>query len=241
MEYVKASIVVPTYNESENIEATVTGIMSIAKSSGVDLEIVIVDDNSADGTGILAEDISKRFPGKILVIHRKNKAGLSSAIMEGFKAASNDLVGVTDADMSHELEKIPELIKPIAKGQTKLCIGSRYVVGGDIKNWGLKRMVISKGAIMLARPLTCASDPVSGFFFLDRRIISGAKLDLEGYKLLLEILVKGKYSGAVEVPYSFVNRTRGKSKLGGLEMYYYLKTLSRLYAYRISNKKNQLS
>jgi dolichol-phosphate mannosyltransferase len=194
---------------------------------------VIVDDNSADGTGVLAEDISNRFPGKILVIHRGKKAGLSSAIMDGFKAASNDLVGVTDADMSHDIEKIPQLIKPIAKGETKLCIGSRYNAGGNIRNWSLKRKIISKGAIMLARPLTRASDPVSGFFFLDRKIILGAKLDLEGYKLLLEILVKGKYSGAVEVPYSFVNRTRGKSKLNGLEMYYYLKTLSRLYAYRL--------
>jgi len=235
MANVKASIIVPTYNEAENLEAAVGRILDISSSSGIDIEVVIVDDDSKDGTGRIADDLSDRFPGRVKVLHRKTKRGLSSAIMDGFKAAANDLVGVTDADMSHELEKAPEMIKAVSSGRAQLCIGSRYMPSGGTRNWNSRRKAISRGAILLARPLTRINDPVSGYFFLDRRTLEGLDMDLMGYKLLLEIIVKGKHRKVQEIPYVFINRKMGKSKLGSLEIYYYLKSLARLYLYRVRN------
>lgn len=235
---IKASIVLPTYNEAENIEAAVKNVLGVASSSGIDLEVVIVDDDSPDGTGMMAEDLRRRFPGKVKVLHRKAKSGLSSAIMDGFNAAANDLVGVTDADMSHEIEKIPEMIESVGSECADLCIGSRYMPSGGTRNWGNKRKALSRGAILLARPLTKIADPVSGFFFLDRKTIKDLDLDLMGYKLLLEIIVKGRHRKVVEIPYVFVNRKRGKSKLNSLEIYFYLKTLARLYLYKLGKRTN---
>ena len=228
----KASLIIPTYNEAGNITQIVEKVREISKKKCMDLDIIIVDDNSPDGTGDKAEKLAEKYPGEIKVLHRKVKEGLSSAIVAGFKSAVNDIVGVTDADMSHELEKIPGMIAAIASGEAQLAIGSRYVKGGGIGNWGIKRRIISKTAVLLARPLTGITDPVSGFFFLDKKIIEGVELNSAGYKLLLEIIVKGRYDKAVEIPYNFTDRKIGKSKLDLNEFRCYLKTLYMLYRYR---------
>ena len=129
-----------------------------------------MDDNSPDGIGRLIEELAKKHAGRIKAIHRPGKQGLSSAIKDGISAARSDVIVVTDADMSHELEKIPELIKSIASGEVQLAIGSRYVAGGRTENWPFPRKVMSYGAVMLSRPLTGIKDPVSGFFALQKNI-----------------------------------------------------------------------
>ncbi len=219
-------MIVPTYNEKDNIGELV---QRIAKASP-EAEVVIVDDNSPDGTSDNARELAKSF--RVKVITRTGKLGLSSAVMEGFAAASGDILVVMDADLSHPPEKIPELVKKIESGEAELAFGSRHVEGGSIENWPFYRKLVSKGAALLARGLTKVKDPMSGFFALKRSVIDGVALDPVGYKIGLEILVKGKYSKVVEVPIRFANRKAGKSKLGGSEMLRYIDHVSMLYEHR---------
>jgi len=137
-----------------------------------------------------------------------------------------------DADLSHPPEKIPELVGRIESGEAEIVFGSRHVEGGSIENWPFYRKVVSKGAALLAGGLTKVKDPMSGFFALNRSVIEGVTLDPVGYKIGLEILVKGKYTKVAEVPIRFANRKAGKSKLGGSEMLRYIDHVSMLYEHR---------
>jgi dolichol-phosphate mannosyltransferase len=221
---------VPTYNEKENLDELVRRIQQACTSAGMTSEIVIVDDNSPDGTGARAEEIATT--GNLKVVHRTGKLGLSSAVLEGFKAASGSILVVMDADLSHPPEKIPEMVSKIESGEADIVVGSRYVKGGSVENWPYTRRIISKGATLLARWLTKVRDPMSGFFALKRSVIDGVLLDPVGYKIGLEILVKGKYDRAVEVPIHFADRKAGKSKLGGGEYLKYIDHVILLYEYR---------
>ena len=221
---------IPTYNEKDNLEELVRRIESSCASGGVDAEIVIVDDNSPDGTGALADKLSEKH--NIKVVHRKGKLGLSSAVLEGFGIASGDVLAVMDADLSHPPEKIPEMYSRISSGEAELVFGSRYVEGGSVEDWPFRRKLISKGATLFARGLTKVRDPMSGFFMLKRSVIDGTELDPIGYKIGLEILVKGKYSKVVEVPIHFANRKAGKSKLGAMEYLKYIDHAITLYEHK---------
>jgi dolichol-phosphate mannosyltransferase len=223
-------VIVPTYNERENLDELMKRVTDACRGAGIEVELVIVDDNSPDGTGERAEALANEYPVK--VIHRTGKLGLSSAVLEGVRAARSDLIVVMDADLSHPPEKIPELVRKIESGEAEIVIGSRHVEGGCIENWPLRRKVVSKGAALLARGLTKVKDPMSGFFALKRSVIDGVSLDPVGYKIGLEILVKGKYSKVCEVPITFANRKAGKSKLGGSVMLRYIDHVSMLYEHR---------
>jgi dolichol-phosphate mannosyltransferase len=212
--------VIPTYNERDNLQELVARIESSCSASGIESEIVIVDDSSPDGTGAYADELARDH--RMKVVHRTGKLGLSSAVLEGFKVASGDILAVMDADLSHPPEKIPEMASKIGSGEAEIVFGSRYVQGGSVENWPLHRRIISKGATMFARGLTKIKDPMSGFFMLKRSVIDGANLNPVGYKIGLEILVKGKYSKVIEVPIHFANRKAGKSKLGAGEMLKYI-------------------
>ena len=226
----KISIVVPTYNEAENLEALVSGVFDL----GLDCELIIVDDASPDGTGKIADRLCKEYPN-LRVIHRSER-GLASAVVEGFKAARGDILGVIDADFSHPLDAIPSVVEPILNGRADVSVGSRYVPGGEIQGWNMLRKITSRGAVLLARPLTPVKDPVSGFIFLNKEVLKGAHLSPTGYKIGLEILVKGRYSRqAVEIPYTFKNRDTGRSKLSIREYWNYIVHLTRLYRYRFSS------
>jgi dolichol-phosphate mannosyltransferase len=219
--------VIPTYNEKDNLDELVRRISDSCASAGLEVEIVIVDDNSPDGTGARAEELAKQY--RMKVVHRSGKLGLSSAVIDGFNSASGEHLVVMDADLSHPPEKIPEMVKKIIDGEAEMVIGSRYVEGGEVENWPIHRRLVSKGATLLARPLTKVKDPMSGFFALKSSVIEGVKLDPVGYKIGLEILVKGKCSKVAEVPIRFANRKAGKSKLGGTEMLKYIDHVSTLY------------
>jgi dolichol-phosphate mannosyltransferase len=222
--------VVPTYNEKENLDELVRRVQQACSSAGLSAELVIVDDNSPDGTGARAEEIAKSE--NLKVVHRSGKLGLSSAVLEGFKAASGSILVVMDADLSHPPEKIPEMVSKIESGEADVVVGSRYVRGGSVENWPFTRRIISKGATLLARWLTKVKDPMSGFFALKRSVIDGVPLDPVGYKIGLEILVKGKYAKVAEVPIHFADRKAGKSKLGGGEYLRYIDHVIMLYEYR---------
>jgi len=225
------SIIVPTYNERENVKAV---IKKLARAlHGCEYEIIVVDDNSPDGTADVVEKLARKYP--VRVLRRRRRLGLASAVVYGFRYARGEILGVIDADLQHT----PELVKKLVDATRinhDLVIASRYVNGAKIVEWPLYRWIISKVAIFLARPLTHVRDPVSGYFFLKRSVIDGVKLDSVGYKILLEILVKGKYNRVLEIPYTFRGRTKGRSKLS-IDMYFkYLNLLLRLYFHKIASK-----
>lgn len=225
------SIVSPTYNESENIRLLIKRISQVM--SRRKYEIIVVDDNSSDGTVEVAKALSKAYPVKILV--RNGKFGLASAILTGFKHAKGSIIGVIDADLQHPPEYLLEFVKAIEQNDYDVAIGSRYTNGGGIDGWSKKRLLTSKVAVFLAKPLVgCVNDPMSGFFFLKRKVIEGVRLNPTGYKLGLEILVKGKYRRLKEIPYTFKQRKNGESKLDKSEIFSYLKLLKDLYIYKIS-------
>ncbi|MEM0465386.1 MAG: glycosyltransferase family 2 protein [Candidatus Pacearchaeota archaeon] len=225
------SIVIPTYNEKENIKEIISKIENEFNKNDIIGEIIVVDDNSPDGTGEILEELKKN-KNNLKVIHRKGKLGLSSAVLEGWKIAKGKVIGVIDADLSHPPEKIKELFFPIKNNQADFTIGSRYIQGGKIEGWNFKRKLMSKIATILARIYTKIKDPMSGFFLIKKECIENVQLDSKGFKILLEVIIKGKYSRIKEIPITFVNRTKGKSKAGTKEIVWYLQNLISYLPYK---------
>ncbi|MFA5145665.1 MAG: polyprenol monophosphomannose synthase [Candidatus Omnitrophota bacterium] len=222
------TIVIPTYNEAENIEELVARIKNCLSG---EYELVVVDDASPDGTGKIAEKLSNNHPMK--VIHRKRRLGLASAVLEGFKIASGELICVMDSDLSHPPEIIPLLIKNLEIQNADMVIASRFIPGGGIENWPKMRLLGTSLATLAVRPLTSVRDPMSGFFLLKKSVFSNLDLVPRGYKILLEILVKGRYKKAEEFPFIFKDRVYGSSKLN-LKIYLeFTAQLFSLYFYKI--------
>lgn len=227
----KLSLVIPTYNEKENIQKLIKKVQEEFKKNKINGEIIIVDDNSPDGTGKILEDLKKKQKN-LKVIHRSGKMGLSSAVLEGWKIADGEVLGVMDADLSHPPEKIKELFGAIEKGEADFTIGSRYIKGGKIEGWNLKRKLMSKTATLLSRVYTKVKDPMSGYFMIKKEVIKNVDLNPRGFKILLEIIIKGKYQNIKEIPITFVNRVEGKSKAGTKEIFYYLQNLAGYLPYK---------
>ena len=225
------SIVIPTYNEKENIQILLKKINREFKENKIKGEIIVVDDCSPDGTGKLVENLRKKQKN-IKIIHRKGKLGLSSAVFEGFKISKGNVLGVIDADLSHPAEKIPEMFEIIKNKKADFVIGSRYIKGGKIEGWGLKRMAMSKVATLLARPFTKVKDPMTGFFLIRKECVEKKEFNSKGFKILLELILKADYEKIKEVPIIFVNRTEGKSKAESKEIFHYLKNLVGYWPYR---------
>ena len=223
------SIVVPTLNEAENIKALIPQLKKALKKRPY--EIVLVDDNSQDGTPEIINDlIKKKHPIKFVV--RKTERGLATAVIEGFRQAKGDFIAVMDADLSHPPEVIPKLYDYGLKG-VDVVVASRYIKGGGVEQWPFIRRLTSKTATQFARILTRVRDPMSGCFMFRKSILKIDDLRPIGYKILLEILVKCPYHSFVEIPYIFRNRFVGKSKLGSKVISQYLRHLLRLYTYKI--------
>ncbi len=221
------SVVSPTYNEAGGVEKLISSLTGVFAKAGIRGEIVIVDDNSPDGTGEIVDRLAATYP--VRCVHRAGKLGLSSAVIDGWKTCDAPILGVMDADFSHDPAIIPELVGSIQRGECELAIGSRYVKGGGITNWPLRRRITSSVAISLARPLTPVKDITSGYLFCKRSVIEGVTLDPIGFKIGLEVIVKGNYEKAKEVPYVFTDRTHGSSKLNSGEIFNYLKQLRKIY------------
>lgn len=228
------SIVIPTYNEAAGIGKLLGALDGVFRANALDGEIIVVDDNSPDGTGAVVEALSNAMPVRCL--HRSGKLGLSSAVIDGWGMARPQslALGAMDADFSHDPSALPKMVAALESGGYGLAVGSRYVAGGGIANWPTRRIVTSRVACWLARPLTSVKDVTSGYFLVRRDALSGVALDPIGFKIGLEVIAKAHYGKALEVPYVFTDRVAGESKLNQREIFNYLKQLSRLYSARLS-------
>jgi len=223
------SVIIPTYNEKDNIAPLLARIDKAL--SGYDYEVLIVDDNSSDGTIEIASELASRYPVKVIV--RQNQRGLATAVVHGLRAASGRIIGVMDADLQHPPEVIPELIKAL-QGGADMVVASRYIEGGGCPNWGLSRKIISRVALVISHLLLPSTrpvkDPLSGFFMFRRRSVAPEKLKPIGYKISLEVMLTGRFQRVVEVPYIFEDRSAGKSKLNPGQQLDYLRHLLSLMA-----------
>ncbi|MCY4490886.1 MAG: polyprenol monophosphomannose synthase, partial [Thaumarchaeota archaeon] len=232
----QVSIIIPTYNESQNILALLKSIKDNIPKSLL-TQTIIVDDSSPDGTGKIVEEYLKNVKNiaghTIDIIHRKAKRGLSSAILNGIQHATGDTIVVMDSDMSHPPHIIPKMLDALRQYQCDLVVASRYIKGGKISGWSLKRKIISKGATIIAKKGLGIkpSDPMSGFFVFKKNILKGINFDAIGYKILLEILVKKNGINVREIPYTFEDRTIGSSKMSVSIILDYVKSVWKLYKY----------
>lgn len=224
------ALVVPTFNERERLPELVRAIFAAYDAGGVDGELVIVDDNSPDGTGDVADELARSFP--IRVVHRAGKLGLGTAVIEGFDAAEAEIVGVIDADLSHPPDLVPRMLRVLQQDGADIVIGSRYIPGGGTRNWEMSRVLMSRFACLLARQLTPVRDPTSGFFLMRRERARGVTISAGGFKICLELLIRSEPRLVIEVPYVFVGRTVGESKMNWKEAAGYLRQLRDLHAHR---------
>lgn len=209
------SIVVPTFNERENVPLVVEALD--AALGRVNWEVVFVDDDSTDGTlGALAQ--AARGDTRVRYLHRIGRRGLSSAVTEGIQSTSAPIVAVMDADMQHDERLLPQMHEAFADPSLDVAVGSRYVDGGGLGEWAEDRKTISRVATELSRLVirNHLTDPMSGFFMIRREAFESAHRNLsnQGYKILLDILASAKRAlKAAEFAYTFRNRSHGESKL----------------------------
>lgn len=224
----RTAVIIPTYNESDNIEPLVRDILALGDVT----EIIIIDDNSPDGTGEIADELARVHRG-IKVIHRPTKLGLGTAHITGFKKAlalGTDCILTMDADFSHNPRYIPDLL---ARSQdAQLVIGSRYVDGGGTVNWGLHRRILSRGANTFARLVLGLKvhDCTGAFRCYRREVLESIELDKifsDGYSFLIEMLYKCQRGGwkIAEVPIIFEDRRCGASKISRREIFKALYTV----------------
>ncbi len=224
------TVVVPTYREVENIPHLVDRLRAIQDSSLLDLELLLMDDDSRDGS---AEVVSQLGLPWVHLVTRTTDRGLSAAVLDGLRRARGEVVVVMDADLSHPPETIPGMVTALDEGADAV-VGSRFVEGGSTDDdWGFFRWLNSRVATLLAMPLTSLADPMSGFFAMRRTtFLEGTDFNPIGYKIGLELFIKCRCKKVVEVPIHFSDRRFGESKLSLREQLRYLKHLRRLYTYR---------
>lgn len=224
------SIIVPTYNERDRLPELVASVFAAYGSAELHGELIVVDDNSPDGTGALAEELAARHA--IRVLHRPGKLGLGTAVIDGFNAAAAPVVGVIDADMSHPPGLLPRMYHAMRDAPADVVVASRYVPGGGTRDWPLPRLAMSRLACVLARGLTPVRDATSGFFLIRRDLAREVRISAGGFKICLELLVRGRPSSILEVPYVFAGRTAGASKMNLKEALGYLVQLRDLHRFR---------
>lgn len=233
------SVILPTYNESQNIAKMIDSLAEALLPRDAPAEVIIVDDNSPDGTADIAASHGANLGNgqnrriQVRVVRRTRKQGLSSAILAGVHEATGEIVVVMDSDLSHPAHTIPKMVEEIKQSSCDIVVASRYIKGGAISGWPFKRKLMSKGATKIAKYSLGikVKDPMSGFFAFRRHIIHGIKFDSIGYKMLLEMLVKVKGARIKEIPYTFTNRCAGASKLDSAVMFDYMRAVWSLYRY----------
>ena len=224
----KVLVIVPTYDERENIESLIAEILNVWPTC----QVLVVDDNSPDGTGEMADQLAAS-DSRVQVLHRPGKLGLGTAYLEGFRYALDrrfDLAITMDADFSHHPRYLPDLIQGCQ--QYDLTIGSRYIAGGGVRNWGIHRRILSRTANFLARLMLGlrANDCTAGFRCYRRPVLqrlSRKKITSHGYSCLLELLYRCQLWGfrIGEVPIIFVDRQAGTTKISKKEIWGAIKTL----------------
>jgi dolichol-phosphate mannosyltransferase len=226
----RVTVVVPTYKEAENLPHLIGRLGKVRQEHGLDLDVLIMDDNSQDGS---AELVAARPEDWVKIVVRTADRGLSPSVLDGMKRATGDVLVCMDADLSHPPEAIPAMLRKLEEG-ADFVIGSRYVEGGSTSDdWGFLRWLNSRVATLLARPLTSARDPMAGFFAFRRSTFAaGRDFNPVGYKIGLEFIVKCRCERVVEVPIHFEDRQLGKSKLTMRQQLLYIKHLRRLYTFK---------
>ncbi len=237
----KTSVIVPTYNEKENIATLVEQLVALP----VDVEVIVVDDNSPDGTGEIVDALAEEHPGRVHCLHREGKLGLGTAYIAGFHRAldaGQELIITMDADFSHPPGAIPRMVEKIGAGYD-LVIGSRYVPGGATLDCTLLRKLLSWGANAFARTALGlqAHDATAGFRCYRREVLESIDLDRifsSGYSFLVEMLYKVQRRDwrVGEVPITFQNRQQGASKISRNEIIKALWTVTRLFGARVTGQ-----
>ncbi len=227
------SIIVPTYREAGNLPGLAARIDAALAPAGVVYELIIADDDSPDETQEICAELAVRYPLRLILPDNRPK-DLSLSVIDGIKAAQFETLVVMDADLSHPPEKILELLAELAAAPDAFVVGSRYVSGGSFdRDWSIWRFLNSWIATLLARPLVRCTDPMSGFFaFHLSQLPDVEKLRPVGYKIGLEIMVRGNFGTVREVPIAFADREIGASKMNLGQQLNYLRHLRRLYLYR---------
>jgi dolichol-phosphate mannosyltransferase len=228
----RLSLIIPTYNEGKNVGELVKQLTTLLDPViGDDYELIVVDDDSPDRTWELAAQMATDNR-KLRVIRRRGEKGLSTAVIRGWQAARGEILAVIDADLQHPPEVTVGLFNALA-GQVDLAVGSRHVDGGGVSDWSFARRILSRGAqflglLLLPGVLGRVSDPMSGYFMFKRSAIAGVELSPLGYKILLEVIGRGRIRSIAEVGYVFRERTEGESKVTWRLYPEYLRHLIRL-------------
>jgi dolichol-phosphate mannosyltransferase len=228
----KLALVIPTLCEAANIGRALDLARQALDPLHIDYEILVVDDDSEDGTGDVVSAIAEADP-RVRLIVRKGERGLSGAVLDGWSHTDADVLGVMDADLQHPAELLPDLYAAMARG-SDLAIGSRYTPGGELGGWNPMRKLLSAAAVWVTWPLQRrrlrAKDPMSGFFLVRRSAVEKIEFQRAGFKLLLEILVRARLASVEEIPFIFGSRFRGASKANFRVAWDYGRLLARLYA-----------
>lgn len=221
------SVIVPTYNEGENIRPLYQALAAAVS----DFELIFVDDASPDGTAAEVQAVAAADP-RVRLVQREAKLGLGSAVLRGLEHSRGEVVAMMDADLTHSPADLPPMVAALEKAD--VAVGSRYVKGGRIIGWPRRRRFISYGALLLAHRLLelPVRDATSGYAVFRRQALEGikGKLSPKGFKLLLEVLVRAPHLKVKEVPITFTERARGRSKMGVREIITFLTLLWELRA-----------
>ncbi|MEH2398581.1 glycosyltransferase [Nostoc sp.] len=226
------SLVIPTYKERDNIKNVVSILSQLLDESiPGKYELIVVDDDSPDRTWEVAESLTKEYP-QLRVMRRQQERGLSSAVIRGWQAATGSVLGVIDGDLQHPPEVLMQLLRSIEQG-ADIAVASRHVEGGGVSSWSVVRRFLSRGAqllglVILPGVLGRVSDPMSGYFMVRRSAIANATLNPVGYKILLEVIGRGKVDQVAEVGYVFCERKEGESKVTWKQYIDYIHHLVRL-------------
>lgn len=239
---VKFSLIVPTYNEAANIAELCRQLIAVLKDVPFEFEIIIVDDDSPDGTSGIVQGLAKE-DRRIKLLSRINKKGLATAVIYGWEYAQGEILGVIDADLQHPAQVLKTMLKLMLEDEiVDIVVASRFIKGGAILGRRILRRFISRVAILIGnifipKAVKIIKDPMSGYFILRRRVVRGKTFSPIGYKILLEVLVKGDYKKVIEVPYIFEERPKGGSKAGIKQYFISLVHFIRLNRFSISGDK----
>jgi dolichol-phosphate mannosyltransferase len=223
-------LVIPTLNEAENLPILLDRLRCALASLDLTYEVLIVDDESNDGTAGIARKHSKS-DNTVRLLVRRGQRGLAGAVMHGWQHTDAELLGVMDADLQHPPELVPYLVEKVRDG-ADIAIASRYTGKQSVNGLSPGRYAVSRLGTLICIPLQKNGlhihDPLSGFFVMRRECINGLDLQPEGFKLLLEILARGNFKSVVEVPFQFGPRFAGRSKAGLMTAVHYFSLLRKL-------------
>ncbi|MEO1349701.1 MAG: polyprenol monophosphomannose synthase, partial [Cyanobacteria bacterium J06635_15] len=229
---VQFSLVIPTYKESGNVESIVQQLTRLLDGYiPRDYELLLVDDDSPDGTWEIAQNLTATFP-QLRVMRRQSERGLSSAVIRGWQVARGEILGVIDADLQHPPEVLLKMLGAVQQG-ADMSVASRHVEGGGVSEWSVVRRFLSRGAqvlglIILPNVVGRVTDPMSGYFMVRRSAIAENTMNPKGYKILLEVIGRGNVGEIAEVGYVFQERLEGESKVTWKQYIDYIHHLAKL-------------